>query len=170
VAVREPLEWAKTCAAEVWRFSSAAYFSLLEGLRRPYYGEPLDMSPGRLAGAVLLALLCGLLSASCVLVLGLLRLPFVVARALGEWMSKVAACPTRLMCLWMPLWVLAVPGIPVGVLLGFILLLLGCCVYLGPTCGVVAYMSASAQPVPYRSPYLRAKRSLFTALDVMYSH
>lgn len=71
---------AQSCAVEVWRFSTESSVTFLEELRRPYYGEPLDVSPLRLLVAVLLSLLCSVVSTFAVFVLGLLRLPFVVVR------------------------------------------------------------------------------------------
>lgn len=70
----------QTCAVEVWRLNSTLIFAYLEDLRRPYFGEPLDVSPLRLAAAALLGLLCGFAATAAVLVLGVLRLPFVMAR------------------------------------------------------------------------------------------
>ncbi|GLI65033.1 hypothetical protein VaNZ11_008446 [Volvox africanus] len=164
-AVLEPLDLAKGCALEVWKFNDLTYFTHLDELRRPYYGEPLDVSLVRLLIAAVLSLLCSLLGTLAVLLLGLIRLPFIVARALGEWMSLLGKCPAKLMCLWLPLWVLGIPLIPVVVLSLFFLVALGNAVYIGPTCGVVAYLSTTSRPA-----YRCFTWALLTALDVMYAH
>jgi hypothetical protein len=64
----------------VWKFNHVQYFSYLDDMRRPYYGEPLDVSLLRLLIAVMLSLLCSVLSTLAVMVLGVLRLPFIIAR------------------------------------------------------------------------------------------
>ncbi|KXZ41291.1 hypothetical protein GPECTOR_574g620 [Gonium pectorale] len=140
-AIMQPLELTRHAASEVWRFSVVSYFSYLDELRRPYFGEPLDVSPLRLLFAAVAALCCSLVSTLAVLILGMLRLPFIMARALAEWLSQLTACPTKLACLWLPFWLLGIPAIPVLVLGGFLLLLASCLAYLGPTCGVVAYVA-----------------------------
>ncbi|GIM00734.1 hypothetical protein Vretimale_5643, partial [Volvox reticuliferus] len=99
------------------------------------------------------------------MLLGIIRLPFIIARALGEWMSLLGKCPAKLMCLWLPLWVLGIPLIPGVVLSLFLLVMLGNAVYIGPTCGVVAYLSTTSRPA-----YRCFTWALFTALDVMYAH
>ncbi|GIL44676.1 hypothetical protein Vafri_2204, partial [Volvox africanus] len=164
-AVLEPLDLAKACALEVWKFNDLKYFTHLDELRRPYYGEPLDVSLVRLLIAAVLSLLCSLLGTLAVLLLGIIRLPFIIARALGEWMSLLGKRPANVMCLCLPLWVLGIPLLPVVVLSLFFLVLLGNAVYIGPTCGVVAYLSTTSRPA-----YRYFTRALFTALDVMYAH
>ncbi|GIL76015.1 hypothetical protein Vretifemale_5757, partial [Volvox reticuliferus] len=164
-AVLEPLDLAKTCALEIWKFTDSSYFTYLDELRRPYYGEPLDVSLVRLLIAAVLSLLCSLLGTLAVMLLGIIRLPFIIARALGEWMSLLGKCPAKLMCLWLPLWVLGIPLIPGVVLSLFLLVMLGNAVYIGPTCGVVAYLSTTSRPA-----YRCFTWALFTALDVMYAH
>lgn len=70
----------QACALEVWKFHGVLYFSYLGELRQPYYGEPLDVSFVRLLIAVVLSVLCSLINMLAVGVLGILRLPFIVAR------------------------------------------------------------------------------------------
>ncbi|KAG2497805.1 hypothetical protein HYH03_004076 [Edaphochlamys debaryana] len=161
----EPMDLAQSCAVEVWKATGSAYFVHLDALRRPYYGEPLEVSPLRLAVALVASVVCSFLGTFMAAALGLLRLPFVMARGLAEWMSLLTKCPARLLCLWLPVWVLGVPAIPVACLGLFLLVLFGCFGYLGPTCGVAAYLSTCNRPA-FRS----CSWALCTALDTLYSH
>ncbi len=64
----------------MWKFNGLTMpFWTLE-LCSPYYGEPLDVSPLRLAWAVLLAVVCSVASTAMVAVLGLLRVPLIIVR------------------------------------------------------------------------------------------
>ncbi len=61
--------------------------------------------------------------------------------SLGEWVGALTRCPVKLLCVWLPFWVLGVPMVPVAVLLVFLAVLLGCFTWLGPACGVAGYVS-----------------------------
>lgn len=70
-----------------------------------------------------------------------LRLPILLRRSLGEWMALLSKIPLKLLALWLPVWLLGIPLIPVVVMCLFLLLLLGNTVYIGPTCGMAAYLA-----------------------------
>lgn len=61
-------------------------------------------------------------------------------RSLFAWLVAYGRASLSAKCFWWPLWLLAGPCIPLVVLLGYVVAMLCGLAYVGPECGVLAYL------------------------------
>eukprot|EP00195_Chlamydomonas_chlamydogama_P015975 CAMPEP_0202911878 /NCGR_PEP_ID=MMETSP1392-20130828/56165_1 /ASSEMBLY_ACC=CAM_ASM_000868 /TAXON_ID=225041 /ORGANISM="Chlamydomonas chlamydogama, Strain SAG 11-48b" /LENGTH=601 /DNA_ID=CAMNT_0049602565 /DNA_START=261 /DNA_END=2067 /DNA_ORIENTATION=- len=141
--VKDPINLSKEVARDAWKWHFKAYFVFLDDMRSPYYGEPMDISLGRMLLCVFIAAINSISSFVLMAVVGALKVVPIIFKIWSMWAKLLTEPPLMWICLWFPFWLLSFAVIPALVLGAWAVLLLGCFGFLGPASAVASYNYSS---------------------------